>query len=302
MCVWCCIGVQTFLWTGDSPTSPCGETSSTPGDSAEMRFARCFFFELATLAAFVCSGGFPLESASSELSLFKSCEGRLRSRQQTSLADLPSAFAQPQTLRVKARLFRSDDCSSSASSLRHASPAAAVFPARDDGVFEEAGPHLLSARQVLAGAALALLRLQLLLLKKRSSHGALRLSEVAAAAARVVSPVSLQGGDGGSGIVSFLRLKFAPKGGASGGSGGRGGSVVFEARGFEESHAALSEVWQATPLEPKSGEDCLLPNRGFGRRRNHTSRELPSLLSRSQWTAESARNGSGKNKRGVSEE
>ncbi|BEV36136.1 GTPase ObgE [Synechococcus sp. M16CYN] len=43
--------------------------------------------------------------------------------------------------------------------------------------------------------------------------------------------VSARGGRGGDGIISFLREKYAPNGGPSGGNGGHGGHVVLEADG-----------------------------------------------------------------------
>ena len=41
--------------------------------------------------------------------------------------------------------------------------------------------------------------------------------------------ITVQGGRGGDGAVSFLRLKYLPKGGPDGGRGGRGGSVFLKA-------------------------------------------------------------------------
>jgi GTPase len=41
--------------------------------------------------------------------------------------------------------------------------------------------------------------------------------------------ITLKAGDGGSGIISFRREKFIPKGGPDGGNGGNGGDIVFRA-------------------------------------------------------------------------
>src|SRR5512140_1245967 len=44
-----------------------------------------------------------------------------------------------------------------------------------------------------------------------------------------VATITVKAGDGGSGIISFRREKYIPKGGPDGGNGGRGGSVVLRA-------------------------------------------------------------------------
>ena len=48
-------------------------------------------------------------------------------------------------------------------------------------------------------------------------------------ALRDVLDITVQGGKGGDGGLSFLRLKYVPKGGPDGGHGGDGGSVYLEA-------------------------------------------------------------------------
>src|SRR5690606_10264421 len=46
---------------------------------------------------------------------------------------------------------------------------------------------------------------------------------------RDVLDIQVQGGKGGDGGLSFMRLKYIPKGGPDGGHGGRGGSVILRA-------------------------------------------------------------------------
>ena len=46
---------------------------------------------------------------------------------------------------------------------------------------------------------------------------------------RDVLELTVRGGNGGDGAMSFLRLKYVPKGGPDGGDGGNGGSVYLEA-------------------------------------------------------------------------
>jgi GTP-binding protein len=58
---------------------------------------------------------------------------------------------------------------------------------------------------------------------------------------RDVLEITVQGGRGGDGAISFRREKFVPKGGPDGGDGGRGGSVYLKARGSVDSLAELSK-------------------------------------------------------------
>jgi GTP-binding protein len=68
----------------------------------------------------------------------------------------------------------------------------------------------------------------------------------------------VKGGDGGRGMVSFRREKFAPKGGPDGGDGGDGGSVIVRAVPNADNLAPLVQKkhWRAKPGDPGSGALC----------------------------------------------
>jgi len=62
--------------------------------------------------------------------------------------------------------------------------------------------------------------------------------------------VHVRGGRGGDGAIAFLREKFRPKGGPSGGDGGKGGDVIFEA---SNATRTLVELSRLRKIEAKNG-------------------------------------------------
>lgn len=63
--------------------------------------------------------------------------------------------------------------------------------------------------------------------------------------------ITIKSGDGGDGIVSFLRLKSAPNGGPDGGNGGKGGDIIFEA---DDNKNTLSDFYFTKKFVAKDGE------------------------------------------------
>ncbi len=68
----------------------------------------------------------------------------------------------------------------------------------------------------------------------------------------------VKGGDGGNGLVSFRKEKYAPRGGPNGGDGGRGGSVIVRA---EDGHTNLAHLsfqrhWKADRGQHGMGSNC----------------------------------------------
>jgi GTP-binding protein len=69
--------------------------------------------------------------------------------------------------------------------------------------------------------------------------------------------IEVAAGDGGNGCMSFLRMRFVPKGGPDGGDGGRGGNVIIRA---DNSIATLSDHSYHAPFQGQARG----PWRGFG--------------------------------------
>lgn len=68
--------------------------------------------------------------------------------------------------------------------------------------------------------------------------------------------IEVRSGAGGDGAVSFLRMKYVPKGGPNGGNGGDGGSVILEADADVETLLDFSgrRHWYAKNGEPGGGK------------------------------------------------
>src|SRR5438270_9790580 len=88
----------------------------------------------------------------------------------------------------------------------------------------------------------------------RIPHSAFRIHEM------FVDRVTLfvRGGDGGNGIVSFRREKYAPRGGPNGGDGGAGGHVLLRAvEGLTNlAHLSHQRHWIAARGEHGQGSNC----------------------------------------------
>src|SRR4030043_1987548 len=69
--------------------------------------------------------------------------------------------------------------------------------------------------------------------------------------------IKIKAGNGGTGVVSFRRERFIPKGGPDGGDGGNGGNVYFQA--VENLDTLLDFAgkhhWQAQNGQPGSGNN-----------------------------------------------
>lgn len=79
--------------------------------------------------------------------------------------------------------------------------------------------------------------------------------------------ITVRGGDGGPGCVSFLRARFQPRGRPDGGDGGNGGSVVFEAASGRHT---LLPFRRRRLIQAESG--------GRGQSRDRHGRSGPTLI------------------------
>lgn len=70
--------------------------------------------------------------------------------------------------------------------------------------------------------------------------------------------ITVRSGNGGNGLVSFLREKFRPEGGPDGGDGGRGGDVVLEANPHMNTlgHLVRRPRWRAEDGVKGGGSQC----------------------------------------------
>ncbi|MGQ9689178.1 MAG: Obg family GTPase CgtA [Desulfobaccales bacterium] len=71
--------------------------------------------------------------------------------------------------------------------------------------------------------------------------------------------ITVQGGAGGAGCVSFRRARYQPRGRPDGGNGGRGGDVVLEASRHELTLAFFRRrrLFRAENGQPGQSQDCL---------------------------------------------
>jgi GTP-binding protein len=74
--------------------------------------------------------------------------------------------------------------------------------------------------------------------------------------------ITVQGGSGGAGCVSFRRARYQPRGRPDGGSGGRGGDVILEASRHERTltYFRRRRLFQADNGQSGQSQDCLGKN------------------------------------------
>lgn len=84
--------------------------------------------------------------------------------------------------------------------------------------------------------------------------------------------IYVKSGDGGSGIVSFRREKYVPRGGPDGGDGGRGGHIIFK---VDPGQTTLSDFRYSHHFKAESGRDGEAVNRS-GRNGSDLIIKVPS--------------------------
>ncbi|XP_011881572.1 PREDICTED: mitochondrial ribosome-associated GTPase 2 isoform X2 [Vollenhovia emeryi] len=84
-----------------------------------------------------------------------------------------------------------------------------------------------------------------------------------------IKPVRTIGGNGGDGLISFLRLWVNDRAGPDGGDGGHGGHVIFEAKTDMKDLHSVDTVISAEHGEKGYGKDC------FGKNAEHKIVKVP---------------------------
>src|SRR3990172_6182296 len=78
--------------------------------------------------------------------------------------------------------------------------------------------------------------------------------------------ITVIGGHGGNGAISFRRERYVPRGGPDGGDGGRGGDVILEA---DPALRALDQLRRRRVIHAEGGG-----NGGSAKKRGHRGKDV----------------------------